>query len=192
MTLTASSTSVFGVLLKRLQHLPLYTTPRHFPGPKMPWPFSGSSKKDDNSSVSKDTISSITDTVHNSLDAIAPQDAANNSPSRFTDPQVLIPSAAIITGTLGFIAFYKKYLRRIPSAEYIKPNVFRRRTIFGRVTAVGDADNFRIYHTPGGRWAGWGWLRHIPKGKGALVGQTVRKDQVRFTENTMGADIFMA
>ena len=26
------------------------------------------------------------------------------------------------------------------------------------VTAVGDGDNFRLYHTPGGRLVGWGWF----------------------------------
>jgi hypothetical protein len=43
------------------------------------------------------------------------------------------------------------------------------------VTSVGDGDNFRIYHTPGGRLAGWGWLpgRRIPMDKKELKDQTV-------------------
>jgi len=28
--------------------------------------------------------------------------------------------------------------------------------------SVGDADNFRFFHTPGGRLLGWGWLRPVP------------------------------
>ena len=41
--------------------------------------------------------------------------------------------------------------------------------MFGYVTRVGDGDNFRLYHTPGGRLVGWGWLpwRQVPtQGKG--------------------------
>lgn len=39
--------------------------------------------------------------------------------------------------------------------------------------SVGDADNFRFYHTPGGRWLGWGWLRNVKEGRKELKGQTV-------------------
>lgn len=48
--------------------------------------------------------------------------------------------------------------------------------MFGTVTSVGDADNFRLFHTPGGRLTGWGWLpgRQVPTEKGQLVGKTVR------------------
>jgi endonuclease YncB( thermonuclease family) len=41
------------------------------------------------------------------------------------------------------------------------------------VTSVGDGDNFRFFHTPGGRLAGWGWLRSIPTDKKALRNQTI-------------------
>jgi len=33
------------------------------------------------------------------------------------------------------------------------------------VTRVGDADNFHMYHQPGGKLLGWGWLRRIPQKK---------------------------
>jgi len=39
---------------------------------------------------------------------------------------------------------------------------------------VGDADNFHLFHMPGGRLTGWGWLRKIPEEKKALKGNTVR------------------
>jgi hypothetical protein len=44
------------------------------------------------------------------------------------------------------------------------------------VTSVGDGDNFRIFHTPGGRLAGWGWLlwKRVPRGKKELRDNTVR------------------
>jgi len=36
--------------------------------------------------------------------------------------------------------------------------------MFGTATSVGDGDNFRFYHTPGGRLLGWGWMpgRKVP------------------------------
>lgn len=46
-------------------------------------------------------------------------------------------------------------------------------TLRGRVTAVNDGDGFRFYHTPGGRLAGWGWLRKVPTSRGDLKGQTL-------------------
>jgi hypothetical protein len=43
---------------------------------------------------------------------------------------------------------------------------------------VGDGDNFRVFHTPGGRLAGWGWLpwRRVPKEKKDLKNKTVSCD----------------
>ncbi|KAJ5245887.1 hypothetical protein N7468_000870 [Penicillium chermesinum] len=55
------------------------------------------------------------------------------------------------------------------------PSWLRRRTVFGQVTSVGDGDNFRLYHTPGGRLAGWGWLpwKRVPVNKKELKDQTI-------------------
>ncbi|KAJ8103243.1 hypothetical protein POJ06DRAFT_176254, partial [Lipomyces tetrasporus] len=39
----------------------------------------------------------------------------------------------------------------------------RGRTLSGRVVYVGDGDNLRLYHTPGGIFAGWDWLRRQPR-----------------------------
>lgn len=43
------------------------------------------------------------------------------------------------------------------------------------MTRVGDADNFHLFHQPGGRLTGWGWFpgRKIPEKKGLLKGKTV-------------------
>lgn len=57
------------------------------------------------------------------------------------------------------------------------PNMLRgKRIMRGKVTSVGDSDNFRFYHTPGGIWAGWGWLRHVP---------TTKKGKQDFQENSL-------
>jgi endonuclease YncB( thermonuclease family) len=47
--------------------------------------------------------------------------------------------------------------------------------MFGKVTRVGDADNFHLFHTPGGRLAGWEWMpgRKIPEKKSDLKGKTI-------------------
>lgn len=90
------------------------------------------------------------------------------------DPrQLVVPTALSTVGILGLVAFYRRFLRRIPGTAYIKPTSFRSRTLLGRVTSVGDGDGFHLYHTPGGRLAGWGWLRRIPSTRAALKNQTV-------------------
>lgn len=87
--------------------------------------------------------------------------------------RIAIPTALSTIGILGLVGVYTRYLRRIPGTAYIKPSSFRKRSLFGRVTSVGDGDGFHFYHTPGGRLAGWGWLRRIPESKAQLRGQTV-------------------
>ncbi len=93
----------------------------------------------------------------------------------FLEPKTLIPSIALTVTTVAGVRLYKSYLRRIPTVNHIKPNYFRRRSVFGQVTSVGDADNFRLYHTPGGRLAGWGWLpwKTVPTKRDQLMKQTV-------------------
>jgi len=87
----------------------------------------------------------------------------------------LIPTILLTSTILVSIRVYRSYLRRIPEASYIRPGFFRKRSLFGTVTRVGDADNFHLFHTPGGRLMGWGWLpgRKIPEKK-ALKNNTVR------------------
>jgi hypothetical protein len=125
----------------------------------MPWPF----QSPDDHDTKRDSSASKT------------TGWAPNSVSQFAQPSVLVPTLILTVTTLGAVRLYKSYLRRIPSTEHMKPDVFRRRSIFGRVTSVGDGDNFRIYHTPGGWLGGWGWLpgRRVPKKASELKGQTV-------------------
>jgi len=92
----------------------------------------------------------------------------------FLEPQTLIPTIVLTTACLGAYKFYSSYLRRLPAAGSIGPGYLRKRSVFGKVTSVGDGDNFRIYHTPGGWIAGWGWLRSVPTDKKSLKSNTVR------------------
>ncbi|KAL3481191.1 putative endonuclease lcl3 [Aspergillus californicus] len=93
----------------------------------------------------------------------------------FTEPRTLVPTLILTSGILTLATIHRRYLRRIPDAPSIPPTFFRRRSIFGKVTSVGDGDNFRIYHTPGGRVAGWGWLpwKRIPTDKKELKDNTI-------------------
>lgn len=97
------------------------------------------------------------------------------------EPRTLIPSIALTVTTIAGVRLYKSYLRRIPTINHIKPDYFRRRSLFGQVTSVGDADNFRLYHTPGGRLAGWGWLpwKTVPAKRDRLMKKTVSKLPLR-------------
>ncbi|KAL2175412.1 uncharacterized protein P884DRAFT_279217 [Thermothelomyces heterothallicus CBS 202.75] len=88
-------------------------------------------------------------------------------------PQNWIAPVAAAALTLGAFRFYQSYLRRIPTADHIAPSFFRRRSLLGQVTSVGDGDGFHLFHTPGGRLAGWGWLRRVPKDRKQLKGQTI-------------------
>jgi hypothetical protein len=87
---------------------------------------------------------------------------------------------------LGTSSIYRRFFKRIKNAEWVTPNLLKRkRWITGVVTrcveavsqitptdqhrhafscSVGDADNFRLYHTPGFGWRGPLKFRHIPTG----------------------------
>ncbi|KAL4402837.1 putative endonuclease Lcl3 [Malassezia pachydermatis] len=58
-------------------------------------------------------------------------------------------AASAVTVCGGYFAWWR-FFRRIPNAAYVTPAVLHsRRVLVGRVTHVGDADGFRLYHTPG-------------------------------------------
>ncbi|KAJ5791199.1 uncharacterized protein N7518_008210 [Penicillium psychrosexuale] len=106
--------------------------------------------------------------------------AANNPSSifdwtAFTEVRTIVPTLVLTSGILIAVRFHRRYLRRIPDAPSISSSYLRRRSIFGQVTSVGDGDNFRIFHTPGGRMAGWGWLpwKKVPTVKKDLKDKTI-------------------
>lgn len=140
-----------------------------------------SSTKDDTKSKEPSQTSEAIDAVSQALDAASTSiqsqtnEVLHSNVTAFTQPQTILATVVLTTASLGIFRFYKTYLRRIPQAVNISPNFLRRRSLVGRVTSVGDGDNFRIYHTPGGRLAGWGWFpgRRIPVDKKELKEQTV-------------------
>ncbi|KAF1835420.1 SNase-domain-containing protein [Decorospora gaudefroyi] len=100
---------------------------------------------------------------------------STDAASSLMEPRTLISSLALTISTVAAVRVYKNYFRRIPTVNHIKPNHFRRKRLFGQVTSVGDADNFRLFHTPGGRIAGWGWLpwKRVPTKREDLTKQTL-------------------
>lgn len=130
----------------------------------MTWPFgpsgSGDGSKDDDE-AKKQRVSWAT-----SLGSL-PRD--HFAAAREWAPMVLFSLAG-----LGALQLYANYLRRIPGADYVRPSFFRSRSLFGRVTSVGDGDGFHLFHTPGGRAVGWGWVRRVPETRKELRDRTVR------------------
>lgn len=150
----------------------------------MPWPklWSSSTKDEPRSqdSVASKATESLESAIHSGTEAVesVQRRASTALPSQlttFAQPQTIVATIVLTTASLGLLRFYKTYLRRIPQAINISPDFFRRRSIVGKVTSVGDGDNFRLYHTPGGRLAGWGWFpgRRVPVDKRLLKDQTV-------------------
>ncbi|KAF2459875.1 hypothetical protein BDY21DRAFT_271657, partial [Lineolata rhizophorae] len=95
--------------------------------------------------------------------------------AQFAEPRNVVPTLLLTGTTLLFAGVYRAYLRRVPDAGHVGPGMLRgRRRLLGVVTSVGDGDGFRLFHTPGGRLAGWGWGwgRKVPTGK-ELGGKTI-------------------
>lgn len=89
-------------------------------------------------------------------------------------PKVLLLSAGITSSLIFGFKFYRRYLRRVSNYLDLTPDILdNHRPLYGKVTRVGDGDNFRFYHTPGGIMTGWGWLRHVPTGRSDLKDQTL-------------------
>jgi len=153
-----------------------------------------SSTKDDTklkeASKTSEAIESVTQTLDATKTSLQRQahEVVHSNSNAFTQPQTIIATVILTTASLGLFRFYKSYLQRIPQAININPGYFRRRSLVGKVTSVGDGDNFRIYHTPGGRLAGWGWFpgRRIPTDKKELKDQTV---SVIYQNNTVLAGL---
>lgn len=79
------------------------------------------------------------------------------------DPLTLAYAAGMTGSALCGYRFYSLFLKRINTGIRIPKQHFRKRFLLGKVTSVGDGDNFHFYHTPGGMLCGWGWLREYPK-----------------------------
>ncbi|KAF9950939.1 putative endonuclease lcl3 [Modicella reniformis] len=147
----------------------------------MVWLFTSKTpSSSDNSSIASSTLDAM-EHARSSAEEMTAAAAATPSSSSLVKlasiPASLMPfltAAAVFGVSTAAVIFYRTRLRRIPSVAYLTPNMLQgRRVLKGKVTSVGDSDNFRFYHTPGGIWTGWGWLRHVPIGTKELKNQTL-------------------
>lgn len=113
-------------------------------------------------------------------DAQRPRADLPRHPSPPSSSATLLEAAAgailLTLGSLGTYHVYRRRLRRYPTINHLPAQVYSPnfdRGLLGYVTSVGDGDNFRFYHTPGGYLAGWGWLRRVPSDKKSLRNQTI-------------------
>ncbi|CAN3366809.1 hypothetical protein DICA4_F02014 [Diutina catenulata] len=87
------------------------------------------------------------------------------------NPKVLMLSTGMCaTGLAAFVVLRR--LARVRTPQELDPRNFGKQ-MRGVVTRVGDGDNFRFYHTPGGFLLGWGWLRSVPTSRAELKNQTL-------------------
>lgn len=86
----------------------------------------------------------------------------NTVPSHLLLPDVVVLSLIFAGTFVGARSAYNRYLKQLKKVTEIPSSVFRRRWLYGKVTSVGDGDNFHFFHTPGGLLGGWGWLREVP------------------------------
>lgn len=99
---------------------------------------------------------------------------SSSKQSSFTSYETIVSSTVICASFVGGFYVYRSYLRRVANVYKIPDSFIKKRSMLGKVTSVGDADNFHFYHTPGGVLGGWGWLRHAPKvNSRGLKGQTI-------------------
>ncbi|EIN05748.1 nuclease [Punctularia strigosozonata HHB-11173 SS5] len=90
-------------------------------------------------------------------------------------PLLLFSAFALgAASTYACIHAHRRFWRRLPNGDWITPEHFaKKRWIKGVVTSVGDADNFRLYHTPG---FGWRWplkFRRVPSIAKELKDETI-------------------
>ncbi|CAO3618303.1 unnamed protein product [Cunninghamella echinulata] len=71
---------------------------------------------------------------------------------------------------IAYIFYTKVIGKRYPTVNYIPPELFDKKAfIRGKVTSIGDADGFRLYHTG----TGWSFLRRVPTLRKDLKNQTI-------------------
>ncbi|EPX72378.1 nuclease [Schizosaccharomyces octosporus yFS286] len=105
------------------------------------------------------------------------QNSEKETPEKSKAYPTIAVGGAIVAGIWAVWRF-----RRFETVHDIPKSLFpnkgsdrsqRFRSLFGYVTRVGDGDNFRFYHTPGGYWLGWRWLRKVPTSRSGLASKTI-------------------
>lgn len=98
-----------------------------------------------------------------------------------SDPRApkLVLWTAGITSVIGLAGVFTisramQSFRRIPNVDWVHPGILAKRPFLrGVVTRVGDADNFRFYHTPGPFWSWPFKFRRVPVNPKDLANETL-------------------
>lgn len=88
--------------------------------------------------------------------------SSDNRQVTWSNPKVILFSLMLTGSILTSLSVFNRYFKRYESAKDIPSHIFKKSFLKGKVTSVGDGDNFHFYHTPGGVLGGWGWLRETP------------------------------
>ena len=93
-------------------------------------------------------------------------------PSSLETLRIVGLAIALSLGAGASLYIYQNVFKRVRTAGDLTPSILGgKRKLFGRCVSVGDGDNFRFFHTPGGRLAGWDIFRFIPQNRKILVKQ---------------------
>lgn len=76
--------------------------------------------------------------------------------------EVVIGTVVLTSIVLGSKYGFSRYLKQYKEVKEIPSAAFKNRWLYGKVTAVGDGDNFRFFHMPGGVLGGWYTIRTVP------------------------------
>lgn len=79
-----------------------------------------------------------------------------------TSQEVIIGTVILTSIVLGSKYGFTRYLKQYKEVKDIPSSAYKKRWLYGKVTAVGDGDNFRFFHTPGGILGGWHTVRTVP------------------------------
>ncbi|AMD21340.1 HER061Wp [Eremothecium sinecaudum] len=115
------------------------------------------------------------------------QNSSAISPYQLQQLKVILLSILLTGGILTSFTLFNRHLRQIKTARDIPSHVFRKSHLFGKVTFVGDGDNFLFFHMPGGILGGWHWLRDVPSlSKISLEESTIRAKSKRSNKGRRG------
>lgn len=105
---------------------------------------------------------------------MAPIPSSQDADVGIFHPKVIALSLGITATAYLSYRFYRRYLKPVRTILDLTPERLEyNHKLYGYVTRVGDGDNFRFFHTPGGMLAGWGWLKSVPKNNKILKNETL-------------------
>lgn len=106
----------------------------------------------------------------------------NKNPNSFYSlyPKVFLLSLFLTGGFFASYVLFNRYLKQFKSSKDIPSNIFKKQYIYGKVTSVGDSDNFHLFHTPLGIFNGWGWIRAVPELAKSDNIRTIKSKQIPF------------